>query len=101
MSFGADGQWVAIGWLHPAKGCQIGPSMRIPSRSPPAPEMEGRRLRSLTQEPEKAGTDLCVLPALLDVAGPQTTIRPTAGLTLPHVDHPRLIGFPPSPAACL
>ena len=32
-------------------------------------------------------------PALLDVAGPRTTIRPTAGLTLLHVDHPQLSGF--------
>jgi len=27
------------------------------------------------------------------VAGPRTTIRPTAGLTLLHVDHPQLSGF--------
>ena len=27
---------------------------------------------------------------LLDVAGPRTTIRPKAGLTVLHVDHPRL-----------
>jgi len=37
-------------------------------------------------------TDLCVSPALLDVAGPRTTIRSTAGLTLLHVDHPQLTG---------
>lgn len=57
------------------------------------PEMDGIRLRSLAWELEKTGTDLCVSPALLDVAGPRTTIRPTAGLTLLHVDHPRLVGF--------
>ena len=57
------------------------------------PEMDGRRLRSLAWELEKTGTDLCVSPALLDVAGPRTTIRPTAGLTLLHVDHPQLSGF--------
>jgi exopolysaccharide biosynthesis polyprenyl glycosylphosphotransferase len=57
------------------------------------PEMDGRRLRSLAWELEKTGTDLCVSPALLDVAGPRTTIRPTAGLTLLHVDHPQLAGF--------
>ncbi len=57
------------------------------------PEMDGRRLRSLAWELEKTGTDLCVSPALLDVAGPRTTIRPTAGLTLLHVDHPQLTGF--------
>src|SRR6516162_5962608 len=57
------------------------------------PEMNGIRLRSLAWELEKTGTDLCVSPALLDVAGPRTTIRPTAGLTLLHVDHPQLEGF--------
>jgi exopolysaccharide biosynthesis polyprenyl glycosylphosphotransferase len=56
-------------------------------------EMNGLRLRSLAWELEKTGTDLCVAPALLDVAGPRTTIRPTAGLTLLHVDHPQLAGF--------
>jgi exopolysaccharide biosynthesis polyprenyl glycosylphosphotransferase len=35
---------------------------------------------------------LCVAPALLDVAGPRTTIRPTAGLPLLHLDHPELGG---------
>jgi exopolysaccharide biosynthesis polyprenyl glycosylphosphotransferase len=56
------------------------------------PEMDGKRLRSLAWELEKTGTDLCVSPALIDVAGPRTTIRPTAGLTLLHVDHPQLDG---------
>ena len=57
------------------------------------PEMDGVRLRSLAWDLEKTGTDLCVSPALLDVAGPRTTVRPTAGLTLLHVDHPELSGF--------
>jgi exopolysaccharide biosynthesis polyprenyl glycosylphosphotransferase len=57
------------------------------------PEMDGVRLRSLAWELEKTGTDLWLSPALLDVAGPRTTIRPTAGLTLLHVDHPQLTGF--------
>ena len=56
-------------------------------------EMDGVRLRSLAWELEKTGTDLCVAAALLDVAGPRTTIRPIAGLTLLHVDHPQLTGF--------
>jgi exopolysaccharide biosynthesis polyprenyl glycosylphosphotransferase len=56
------------------------------------PEMDAVTLRSLAWELEKTGTDLCVAPALLDVAGPRTTIRPTAGLTLLHVDHPQLGG---------
>jgi exopolysaccharide biosynthesis polyprenyl glycosylphosphotransferase len=57
------------------------------------PEIDGIKLRALAWELEKTGTDLCVSPALLDVAGPRTTIRPTAGLTLLHVDHPQLSGF--------
>lgn len=56
------------------------------------PEMGGIRLRSLAWELEKTGTDLCVSPALLDVAGPRPTIGPTAGMTLLHVDHSRLSG---------
>ena len=55
--------------------------------------MDAVRLRGLAWELEKTGTDLCVSPSLLDVAGPRTTIRPTAGLTLLHVDHPRLGGI--------
>jgi exopolysaccharide biosynthesis polyprenyl glycosylphosphotransferase len=56
------------------------------------PEIDGIMLRTLAWELEKTGTDLCVAPALLDVAGPRTTVRPTAGLTLLHVDHPQLSG---------
>jgi FlaA1/EpsC-like NDP-sugar epimerase len=39
-------------------------------------EMMGSRLRNLAWALEKTGTDLCVAPALLDVAGPRTSIRP-------------------------
>jgi exopolysaccharide biosynthesis polyprenyl glycosylphosphotransferase len=56
------------------------------------PEIDGVTLRQLAWELEKTGTDLCVAPALLDVAGPRTTIRPIAGLTVLHVDHPQLSG---------
>jgi exopolysaccharide biosynthesis polyprenyl glycosylphosphotransferase len=56
------------------------------------PEMDGSRLRELAWELEKTGTDLCVAAALLDVAGPRTTIRPVAGLPLLHLDHPELAG---------
>jgi exopolysaccharide biosynthesis polyprenyl glycosylphosphotransferase len=56
------------------------------------PEIDGTRLRELAWELEKEGTDLCVAPALLDVAGPRTTIRPVAGLPVLHVDHPDLAG---------
>lgn len=58
----------------------------------PCPEMDGIKLRTLAWELEKTRTDLYVAPALLDVAGPRTTVRPTAGLTLLHVDHPQLSG---------
>ncbi len=57
------------------------------------PEMSGARLRDLAWALEKTGTDLCVAPALLDVAGPRTTIRPTAGLPLLHMDHPEFTGL--------
>jgi exopolysaccharide biosynthesis polyprenyl glycosylphosphotransferase len=56
------------------------------------PEMCGVRLRDLAWALEKTGTDLCVAPALLDVAGPRTTIRPAAGLPLLHMDHPEFTG---------
>jgi exopolysaccharide biosynthesis polyprenyl glycosylphosphotransferase len=55
-------------------------------------EMMGARLRDLAWTLEKAGTDICVAPALLDVAGPRTTIRPIAGLPLLHMDHPEFTG---------
>ncbi len=56
------------------------------------PEMSGVRLRELAWALEQTGTDLCVAPALLDVAGPRTTIRPAAGLPLLHMDHPEFTG---------
>jgi exopolysaccharide biosynthesis polyprenyl glycosylphosphotransferase len=56
------------------------------------PEMSGARLRDLAWALEKTGTELCVAPALLDVAGPRTTIRPAAGLPLLHMDHPEFTG---------
>jgi exopolysaccharide biosynthesis polyprenyl glycosylphosphotransferase len=54
--------------------------------------MNALRLRELAWELEASGTDVYVAPALLDVAGPRTTIRPVAGLPLLHVDHPELTG---------
>jgi exopolysaccharide biosynthesis polyprenyl glycosylphosphotransferase len=58
-----------------------------------ARELNGLRLRELAWELEATGTDLYVAPALMDVAGPRTTIRPVAGLPLLHVDHPEFSGF--------
>ncbi|MBV2362023.1 sugar transferase [Streptomonospora nanhaiensis] len=56
------------------------------------PEMDGVELRRLAWRLEKSGTDLTVAPALMDVAGPRTTIRAVAGLPLLHVEHPELVG---------
>ncbi len=55
-------------------------------------EMNGVELRKLAWELEKTGTDLCLAPALLDVAGPRTSIRSAAGLPLLYMDHPDLTG---------
>jgi exopolysaccharide biosynthesis polyprenyl glycosylphosphotransferase len=56
------------------------------------PEMDGLALRRLAWRLEKTHTELVVAPALMDVAGPRTTIRPAAGLPLLHVEHPELTG---------
>ncbi|MQA86941.1 MAG: exopolysaccharide biosynthesis polyprenyl glycosylphosphotransferase [Streptosporangiales bacterium] len=56
------------------------------------PELDGVSLRRLAWQLEKSRTDLVVAPALMDVAGPRTTIRPVAGLPLLHVEHPELAG---------
>jgi len=55
-------------------------------------EMNGVELRKLAWELEKTDTDLCLAPALLDVAGPRTSIRSAAGLPLLYMDHPDLTG---------
>ncbi|MFC7326696.1 sugar transferase [Marinactinospora rubrisoli] len=56
------------------------------------PELDGVELRRLAWQLEKSGTDLTVAPALMEVAGPRTSIRPVAGLPLLHVEHPELAG---------
>jgi exopolysaccharide biosynthesis polyprenyl glycosylphosphotransferase len=56
------------------------------------PEMDGVALRRLAWQLEKNDIDLVVAPALMEVAGPRTSIRPVAGLPLLHVDHPELSG---------
>jgi exopolysaccharide biosynthesis polyprenyl glycosylphosphotransferase len=56
------------------------------------PEINGTALRRLAWELEEDAVDLIVAPALIDVAGPRTSIRPIAGLPLLHVEHPRLGG---------
>ena len=60
------------------------------------PEMSGIRLRELAWELEKTGTDLCVAPALLDVAGPahhdQAGCRAAAAAPRPSGVHRRAAG---------
>ncbi|GAA4104474.1 sugar transferase [Nonomuraea soli] len=56
------------------------------------PELDGAALRRLAWSIETKGTELFVAPALLDVAGPRTSIRPMAGMPLLYVEHPRLDG---------
>nr|WP_232327143.1 sugar transferase [Herbidospora yilanensis] len=56
------------------------------------PELDGSALRRLAWRLEKSRTDLVVAPALMEVAGPRTTIRPVAGMPLLHVEHPELAG---------
>jgi exopolysaccharide biosynthesis polyprenyl glycosylphosphotransferase len=64
------------------------------------PELSGMRLRELAWELEKTGTSLCVAPAILDIAGPRTTIRSAAGLPLVYMDHPEFAGIPRLLKAC-
>ncbi|MEW9529015.1 sugar transferase [Microbispora sp. NPDC049125] len=56
------------------------------------PELDGTALRRLAWRLERGRTDLVVAPALMEVAGPRTAIRPVAGLPLLHVEHPELAG---------
>jgi exopolysaccharide biosynthesis polyprenyl glycosylphosphotransferase len=56
------------------------------------PELDGAALRRLAWSIETKGTELFVAPALMDVAGPRTSIRPVAGMPLLHVQHPEFDG---------
>jgi exopolysaccharide biosynthesis polyprenyl glycosylphosphotransferase len=56
------------------------------------PEMDSSAMRRLSWALERTGTDLVVATALLDVAGPRTTIRPVDGLPMLHVEHAELSG---------
>jgi len=57
------------------------------------PELDGAALRRLAWSVEPKGTDLFVAPALMDVAGPRTSIRPVAGMPLLYVEHPEFDGL--------
>lgn len=56
------------------------------------PELSGARMRELTWGLEEYGTNVYMAPALLNIAGSRTTIRPIAGLPLLHMEHPRRTG---------
>ncbi|GAA1688238.1 sugar transferase [Fodinicola feengrottensis] len=56
------------------------------------PEMDAPAMRRLSWRLERTGTDLMVAGALLDVAGPRTTIRPVDGLPMMHLEHAELSG---------
>jgi exopolysaccharide biosynthesis polyprenyl glycosylphosphotransferase len=57
------------------------------------PELSGPGLRRLAWQLEETGTELCLAPALLDIAAPRITVRAAAGLPLVHVDGPGLDGL--------
>ncbi|GAA4104635.1 sugar transferase [Nonomuraea soli] len=57
------------------------------------PEFDGTALRRLAWQLESGDIALYVAPALMEVAGPRTSIRPIAGLPLLHVGHPELSGY--------
>ncbi|MBG0827413.1 sugar transferase [Planomonospora sp. ID67723] len=56
------------------------------------PELDGVALRRMSWRLAESDTDLYVASALMEVAGPRTTVRPVAGLPLLHVEHPDLAG---------
>lgn len=58
----------------------------------PCPQLSSSTLRGLLWELEETETELIVAAALLDVAGPRTTIRPIDGLPMLHLDHAELSG---------
>ncbi|WP_163511511.1 sugar transferase [Fodinicola acaciae] len=58
----------------------------------PSPELTSAMLRRLLWSLENTGTDVIVAGALLDVAGPRTSLRPIDGLPMLHLDHAELTG---------
>ena len=51
-------------------------------------QLTGRPLRRLSWALEHTGADLMVAPGLVEVTGPNVTLRPAAGLSLLHVERP-------------
>lgn len=52
------------------------------------PDLVGHSLRRLGWALEELGVDLVVSPGIVEVAGPRLTLRPTAGMSLLHVERP-------------
>ena len=50
--------------------------------------LSGASLRRLSWALERAGADLVVAPGIVEVGGPHVSLRPTAGLSLVHVERP-------------
>lgn len=51
-------------------------------------DLSGSALRRLGWALERAGAQLVVAPGLVEVAGPHVSLRPTAGLSLVHLESP-------------
>lgn len=54
--------------------------------------LTAERVRRLSWSLEPTGANLVIAPALVDVAGPRTSVRPVEGLPLLHVEQPMLSG---------
>lgn len=57
------------------------------------PDLVGHSLRRLGWALEELGVDLVVSPGIVEVAGPRLSLRPTAGLSLLHVERPMHSGL--------
>ncbi len=51
--------------------------------------LSGASLRRLSWALDRTGADMVVAPGLVEVAGPRLHVRPTAGLSLLHVESPQ------------
>jgi len=51
-------------------------------------QLTGQSLRRLSWALDRVGADLVVSPGLVEVAGPHVSVRPTAGLSLLHLEQP-------------
>ncbi|MCE0537111.1 sugar transferase [Kineosporia rhizophila] len=56
------------------------------------PDLSGHALRRLSWALEDRGVELLLSPGIVEVAGPRLSIRPLAGMSLLHLERPRLRG---------